>query len=53
MTQKLVTTIRLDAEQLTFIKAEAKRLRISTGEVVRRIIDDAMEGEQPCSRNSS
>lgn len=46
MEQKRVTTIRLTGRQIALLKAEAGRLGITVGDLVRRIIDAHFEGEE-------
>jgi hypothetical protein len=45
MKRKPVTTVRLTDRQLAYLKAEAERLDISVGDLIRRIIDQHIEGE--------
>lgn len=37
-------SLRLTEQQIAYLRAEAERLGISVGELVRRIIDAAREG---------
>ena len=43
MTSKPVISLRLTEQQIAYLRAEAERLGISMGELVRRIIDEARE----------
>ncbi|WP_333574080.1 ribbon-helix-helix domain-containing protein [Sphingomonas sp.] len=40
------STIRLSAEQVTLVDAAARRLGCSTGEVIRRAVDQYLLGQQ-------